>query len=83
MELTKRTKFRARLLLRETRDGTWVVQDEGGHRGGCFFTREAARKFIRDEFGADALVLLTYQADRQAALRADPPWPRSHHTLQV
>ena len=83
MELTKMTKFRARLLLREARDGIWVVQEESGHRGGCFFTREAARKFIRDEFGADALVLLTYQADRQAALRADPPWPRSHHTLQV
>jgi hypothetical protein len=27
------------------------------------------------------LVLITYQADRQAALRADPP-RRSHHTLQ-
>lgn len=63
----QRKQVRARSLLRETRNGNWVVQDEGGHRGGCFFTREAARKFIRREFGADALVRITYQADRQAA----------------
>ncbi len=63
----QRKQVRARLLLRETRYGTWLVQDDGEHRGGCFFTQEAARKFIRHEFGADALVLITYQADRQAA----------------
>jgi hypothetical protein len=63
----QRKQVRARLLLRETRYGTWVVQDDGGHRGGCFFTQEAARKFISHEFGAEALVLITHQVVRQAA----------------
>ena len=58
---------RARLYLRETRLGTWVVREESDRRGGSFFTLGAALKFIRREFGADAHVITTYVMQNEAA----------------
>jgi len=57
----------ARLHMRETRSGNWIVQDASGRRGGCFFTYEAALKFIRSEFGPNAQIVTTQLAQRKAA----------------
>jgi hypothetical protein len=53
--------------MRETRFGTWVVRDESDRRGGCFFTFEAALKFIRHEFGSGARPIMTYLGQKVAA----------------
>lgn len=58
---------RARLYMRETRAGTWVVREDDDRRGGSFFTREAALRFIRSEFGADAQITATYVLNKEAA----------------
>jgi hypothetical protein len=57
----------ARLHMRQTRQGTWMVRDEDDRRGGSFVTREAALKFIRREFGAGAEITATYLAQKEAA----------------
>ena len=56
-----------RLYMRETRGGTWVVREDGGRRGGSFFTRTAALRFIRREFGAGAHIVATYAVHTKAA----------------
>jgi hypothetical protein len=53
--------------MRETRAGTWVVREERGRRGGSFFTRDAALRFIRSEFAAGVQVITTCFAEKQAA----------------
>jgi hypothetical protein len=53
--------------MRETRAGTWVVREDDDRRGGSFFTREAALRFIRSEFGADAQITATYVLNKEAA----------------
>jgi hypothetical protein len=57
----------ARLHLRETRSGAWIVRDEGNRRGGSFFTLAAALKFIRTEFGAGAQIIAKYMMHKEAA----------------
>lgn len=53
--------------LRETRTGAWVVHDENNRRGGCFFTHEAALKYIRTEFGPDAQIITIRVPRKKAA----------------
>jgi hypothetical protein len=56
-----------KLHMRETRFGTWVVREEGDRRGGSFFTRNAALKFIRQEFGANAHIIERFLVQKVAA----------------
>ncbi len=58
---------KARLHLRQTRSGAWVVRDDADCRGGCFLTLAAALKFISTEFGAGALVITTHVTRKEAA----------------
>jgi len=67
MQRMRATGRRLKLYVRETRYATWVVREEGNRRGGCFFTYEAALKFIRNEFGPDARPIMTYLAQKVAA----------------
>jgi len=60
-------RTKACFYLRETRAGTWVVRDREDRRGGIFFTREAALKYIRSEFGTDAQFVTTYLVQKEAA----------------
>lgn len=60
-------KSRALLRLRETPTGAWVVHEEGDRRGGCFFTYAAALKYIRAEFGQDAVILTICRLRKVAA----------------
>jgi hypothetical protein len=53
--------------MRETRSGTWIVREDGGRRGGSFFTQAAALTFIRREFGAEAHIVATYAVHTKAA----------------
>ncbi len=58
---------RARVFLRKTQLGAWVVGEGNGRRGGIFFTQEAALKFIRSEFGADAQIVAADTVRKTAA----------------
>jgi hypothetical protein len=58
---------RTRLRLYATRLGTWIVREESGRCGGSFFSQEAALKFIRREFGADAQIVMTHLMQKDAA----------------
>ena len=43
-----------RVFVREAASGIWIVHDEADRKGGCFRDRASAFKFVEDEFGARA-----------------------------
>ena len=43
-----------RVVVREAPSGIWIVHDEADRKGGCFRDRASAFKFVEDEFGARA-----------------------------
>ena len=47
----------ARILLRRTPDGLWIVRDEMDRRGGRFHDRRAALRFASREFGPAARII--------------------------
>ena len=57
----------ARVILRETAAGAWIVRDEEDRHGGCFVTRKAAMKYIRTQFGPDAEIVVLGAAQKEAA----------------
>ena len=58
-----------RVYLREADAGMWIVHDEGDSKGGCFRSTNRCR-FVEDEFGADAQIVVQPQFPRQ---KADQP----------
>jgi len=63
----RRAPVGARLYLRETPLGRWVVRDEHDRCGGTFVTQVAALKFVRSEFGANARIIVAEAVRREAA----------------
>jgi hypothetical protein len=55
------------LFVSETSHGVWTVRGDGNRRGGTFFTYEAAMRFIRTEFGADAQFIAAAAGSKKAA----------------
>ena len=43
-----------RVYVREAPSGVWIVHDEADRKGGCFRDRASAFKFVEDEFGERA-----------------------------
>jgi len=43
-----------RVFVREASSGIWIVHDETDRKGGCFRDRASAFKFVEDEFGGNA-----------------------------
>ena len=43
-----------RVFVREAPSGIWIVHDEADRKGGCFRDRASAFKFVEDEFGERA-----------------------------
>jgi len=43
-----------RVFVREASSGIWIVHDETDRKGGCFRDRASAFKFVEDEFGERA-----------------------------
>jgi hypothetical protein len=44
--------------VREVGNGVWIVHDELDRKGGCFRDRAAALRFVNDEFGKDAAMVI-------------------------
>jgi len=65
--LRRRAPIWARLYLRESPLGRWIVRDEHDRCGGIFSTQEAALKFVRSEFGANAQIITADVTHREAA----------------
>lgn len=63
----RRAAIGAQLYLRETPLGRWVVREEHDRCGGTFLTLEAALKFIRSEFGANAQIIAADVVQKNAA----------------
>ena len=49
-----RTAPGERVFVREAQAGIWIVHDEADRKGGCFRDRHSAFKFVEDEFGGNA-----------------------------
>jgi hypothetical protein len=52
------SEMETRVLMRETATGQWMVRDGQDRKGGIFYTRKAALSFVRNEFGADAEIVM-------------------------
>ena len=65
--LTGRYPPGARLTLRETAAGAWIVRDAEDRHGGRFVTRKAAMKYIRAQFGPDAEIVVLGASQKEAA----------------
>jgi hypothetical protein len=52
------TETGPRVIVREAHAGLWLVHDEDDRKGGCFNNRETAFRFVADEFGPRAEILI-------------------------
>jgi hypothetical protein len=57
----------ARITLRETAAGAWIVRDEEDRHGGRFVTRKDAMRYIRTQFGPDAEIVVLGASQKEAA----------------
>jgi hypothetical protein len=57
-ESTLTRQPRPRVIVREAHAGLWLVHDENDRKGGCFKNRETAFRFVEDEFGPRAEILI-------------------------
>ena len=55
---TSKNAGTSRVFIREARAGTWIVHDESDRKGGCFTSRHAAFRFVEDEFGLSAEIVV-------------------------
>jgi hypothetical protein len=55
--------------------GNWVVQDQGGMRGGLFVNREAALRYVRSEngFKPPAVVMVSRNIELDVNRKAGAP----------
>ena len=58
----------ARVYVRETGAGIWIVHDEDDSKGGCFRNHQTACRFAVDEFGADAEIVVQPMFSSQTRL---------------
>ena len=64
---TDRVASGPRIFVRETQKG-WLVHDEQDKKGGCFARRHSAFRFVKDQFGEDAEVIVQPLFDRSARI---------------
>ncbi len=57
------------VFVREVRSGVWLVHDADDLKGGCFRNRQTAFRFVADEFGPDAQVVVQPRFPGQAQQR--------------
>ena len=55
----------ARVYVRETGAGIWIVHDEDDSKGGCFRHHQTACRFAEAEFGADAEIVVSRCSPRK------------------
>jgi hypothetical protein len=63
-----------RVFVREIRSNIWLVHDEDDTKGGCFRNRQTAFRFVEEEFGPEAQVVVQPRFPAQA--------PRVSHIKQ-
>ncbi len=66
IEATPASQFGPRIFVREVSSTLWLVHDEDDSKGGCFRSLQTAFRFVEEQFGSEAEVVVQPRFPTQA-----------------